>query len=76
MTVFSQWSDGKKVYFNPVGVLVERDLASEAERDVYSVNREVFGALSPDGQYIAVAHESVLEHGQSSAGTDRRRSAS
>lgn len=55
LSVFAQSPDGKKVYFNRAGTFVERDLTSEAERDVYRVTREVFGALSPDGQHIAVA---------------------
>lgn len=55
LSVFAQSPDGKKVYFNRAGMFVERDLASQAERDVYGVTGEVFGALSPDGQHIAVA---------------------
>lgn len=55
LSVFAQSPDGKKVYFNRAGMFVERDLISHTERDVHSVPGEVFAALSPDGQHIAVA---------------------
>lgn len=55
LSVFAQSADGKKLYFNRDGMFVERDLISQAERDVHSVPEEVFGALSPDGKHIAVA---------------------
>lgn len=76
LSVFAQSPDGKKVYFNRAGMFVERDLASQAERDVDGVPGEVFGALSPDGQHIAVAGESGVEYGQSLARADRRRATS
>jgi Tol biopolymer transport system component len=46
--------DGRKVYFNRNGVLVERNTASGAERDVYR-DAAGGGTLSPDGKYFAVA---------------------
>ncbi len=55
LSVFAQSPDGNKVYFNRGGTFFERDLASEAERTVNGDTGEVFGALSPDGEYIAVA---------------------
>lgn len=55
LSVFAQSPDGRKVYINRAGAFVERDLASESEREVSRVAGEVFGALSPDGQHIAVA---------------------
>jgi Tol biopolymer transport system component len=42
------------VYFNRNGVLVERNTASGAERDVYR-DAAGGGTLSPDGKYFAVA---------------------
>lgn len=49
---WAQWSaDGKKVFFNRGDVFVERDLASGEEREVKGGG----GALSPDGQHVAVA---------------------
>lgn len=55
LSVFAQSPDGKKVYFNREGMFIERDLASEVERPVNGDTGEVFGALSPDGEHIAVA---------------------
>jgi Tol biopolymer transport system component len=46
------WSpDGKKIYINRKVGVVERDLASGRERDIYT---EATGLLSPNGQYFAV----------------------
>jgi len=59
LTTLAQWSpDSKKVYFNPDGLLVERDLASGVERNIYDGARN--GAISPDGQYFAVAGTDLI----------------
>jgi Tol biopolymer transport system component len=54
-SIMAQWAPtGKKVYYrlSNRGLIVERDLVSGAERDVYAGEA---GILSPDGQYFSVA---------------------
>jgi Tol biopolymer transport system component len=49
-----QWSpDGTKIYYRQGPVIRERDLASEAERDVATIARLRFFELSRDGRSIA-----------------------
>jgi dipeptidyl aminopeptidase/acylaminoacyl peptidase len=56
LSVVAHWSpDGRKIYFNRRGMFVERDLTTGTERDVSDDTGELFGALSPDGRYFAVA---------------------
>jgi Tol biopolymer transport system component len=62
LSPLARWSaDGKKFYFNRNRVFVERDLASGAERDVYSGPGLPGGTLSPDGKYFAIAGVDVSD---------------
>jgi Tol biopolymer transport system component len=52
--------DGKKIYFNRrPGALIERDLASGAERELYRDSEADIrnGALSPNGRYVIIPRE-------------------
>jgi Tol biopolymer transport system component len=59
LNVYADWSsDGKKVYFNRLGVFVERELASGVERNIYDIFEAAGvrgGDLSPDRRFFAVA---------------------
>lgn len=54
------WSpDGKKIYYGSNQQILERDLASGSERVVFTSRVHLrWGALSPDGRYVAVSADS------------------